>query len=314
MKKHLIFVLIFLIITPILTVSWLWHSMIDSEQSIIQCTYEKELLAKELNAPLFIEYPKANLPPTNDTKHLRVLLLTLSFFVLGGYFFREYLMHLGKSSQQVSFVSQVSHELKTPLTNIKLYTDLLMHEQEDNTDAIKKLDVIAQETRRLEQLVNNVLKFANGEKLSLNKHPCNVTELMHTIARGYEMRFKQKGITLNVNSDVQNKTLDRDVIEQVLINLITNAEKYAADGKKIDIIATEKQDKLSIIVKDYGPGIPKHLREQIFTPFARGDNNADAVSSGLGIGLPLCRNLLRAHKGSLTLLDTQNGAAFEVLI
>lgn len=288
--------------------------MIESEKDIIQCRYEKELLAKELSTPLTIEYSKADLPPTNDTKHLRVLLITLSFFVLGGYFFREYLTHLGKSSQQVSFVSQVSHELKTPLTNIKLYTDLLIHEQENNPDTIKKLNVIAQETQRLEQLVNNVLKFANGEKLSLNKHPCNVTELLHTIAQGYEMRLKQKGMTINIKSDAENKTLDRDVIEQVLINLISNAEKYAADGKKIDIIATQKQDKLSIIVKDYGPGIPKHLREQIFAPFARGDNNANAVSSGVGIGLPLCRNLLHAHKGSLTLLETQNGAAFEVLI
>ncbi len=311
MKKHLIFVLIFLIIAPILTVSWLWHDMIKSEQAIIQCHHEKNLLAQEIPAPLLIEYQASDLQDPSYTKHLRVILLTLCFFVLGGYFFREYLLHYGKSEEQVSFVNQVSHELKTPLTNIKLYADMLIDQQQDNPEMLKKLGVISQETKRLEQLVNNVLLFGQGKKLRINKQDHNIDQIIEEIAEGFIPRFKEKGMEIILNCNAGKACIDRNLLEQVLINLLSNAAKYASGSKKVEITASHN-DYISIVVRDYGSGIPDHLRDKILEPFMRDDNNIK--ESGLGIGLPLCMNLLKVHGGKLKLLKTDKGAAFEVIL
>lgn len=312
MKKHLIFVLIFLIIAPILTVSWLWRDMIKSEQAIIQCQYEKALLAQEVPTPLLIEYNKSDLQEPNYTKHLRVTLLSLSFFVLGGYFFREYLLHYGKSEEQVSFVNQVSHELKTPLTNIKLYADMLREQDHDDPSILQKLDVISQEAKRLEQLVNNVLLFGQGKALTLNKQEHDIDQIIEKTAKSFIPRFKEQGMEIELNCNAGKAYVDRNLLEQVLVNLLSNAAKYATDSKKVDIIASKNNDRITIVVKDYGCGIPDHLKDKVLEPFMRDHENTQA--SGLGIGLPLCANLLKVHGGELKLLETNTGTAFEVIL
>lgn len=314
MKKHLIFVLVFLIIAPILTVSWLWHNMIESEQHLIQCSYEKALLTEEIPQPLFIEYASSELQAPNYAKHLRIILLSLCFFILGGYFFREYLMHYGKSEEQVSFVNQVSHELKTPLTNIRLYADILKNQTHDDASMVKKLNIITQETERLEQLVNNVLMFGQGENLTLNTKDQNIDQIIKETTKSFEPRFKEKEIHVELKCNAGTACIDRALLEQVLINLLSNAEKYASEGKKIKISARKANDQVSIIIKDYGPGIPHNLKDQILKPFVRGDETTITNASGLGIGLPLCVNLLKAHGGKLELLDSTEGTTFEVTL
>jgi len=289
--------------------------MIKNEQAIIQCHHEKALLAQEVPTPLLIEYRASDLQNPSYIRHLRVLLLSLCFFVLGGYFFREYLLHYGKSEEQVSFVNQVSHELKTPLTNIKLYADMLADQQQGNPEILKKLVVISQETKRLEQLVDNVLLFGQGKELTLNKQNHDIDQIIKETAEGFAPRFKEKGMDITLDCNAGEACVDRNLLEQVLINLLSNAAKYATSGQKVEITASQINGAVSIIVKDYGSGIPNHLRDKILEPFMRGDNTA--ATAGLGIGLPLCVNLLKVHGGKLTLLETDKtdkGTAFEVIL
>ena len=246
-----------------------------------------------------------------------ILALTVSAF----FFIREYARDMREASQQVSFVNQVSHELKTPLTNIRMYaelldTDLDKIEQEDAKKPRERLGIILSEGQRLSRLISNVLTFARQKRKTLQlqpreERPCR---LINQIVDRFRPAFTDQQINIDVNcTDSGTFSLDPDFLEQILGNLISNVEKYAASGGLLKIGSSIENNILTIDVTDAGPGIDSSKQQLVFEPFARVSNDV-SYAAGTGIGLPIARELARLHGGDLNLLKTQTGCCFRATL
>ena len=269
-------------------------------------------------------------PPSNNDFGSRALLfvallLTLSILMVavGWLIWRAYQREMRLAEQRVSFVNQVSHELKTPLTNICMYADLLEDEvvqtQSPDRSRVKKFsDVLTSESQRLARLINNVLNFSKAQEQQINlaTSPNVVDQLIQQSLRTFEAAFAAKEITveLQLNADKQ-VMVDAQIVEQVLNNLLGNIEKYASSGKLARIASSYADGVTRIEVTDAGPGISRKMHTKIFEPFVRGSQALTEGASGTGIGLSIAQQLCQLHGGDLTLKEsTSLGSTFVVRI
>jgi len=222
--------------------------------------------------------------------------------------------------QKTSFVSNVSHELKTPLTSIRMYAELLSEGRV--RDAAKKqhyLSVIASEAQRLTRLVNNVLDFSRLEqsRKKYRMEEINVSDLLYAFVKSNQLRTDEAGLKVNLHISDPGISLmaDRDALEQVLLNLIDNAVKYAAAGGEVGISLEADGSLCRVAVTDRGPGIPAAHRTRIFDKFHRVDETLTAEQAGSGLGLSIARNLLRGMGGDLSYRPgTGGGSTFEIAL
>jgi signal transduction histidine kinase len=247
---------------------------------------------------------------------LAAILLALSIAAI--YFHRESTRALRDAAERVSFVTQVSHELKTPLTNVRLYAELLEDRLGDSDeDAQRQLGVIISESQRLGRLINNILSFSKHRqnKLSVSQAPVVIDEVVEGVLEQFEPLFQAKGIEAEAKLSAPHPVpADKDAIGQILANLLSNVEKYAAVGKHVEIESKEEPDALTVTVRDRGPGIASAHRTRIFDPFYRvSDKLADGVT-GTGIGLTIARELARLHGGDLLLLASERGSTFQLTL
>ena len=242
---------------------------------------------------------------------------TLTLVVLAWLLYRDYARDIREATQQVSFVNQVSHELKTPLTNIRMYAELLERdldaaEQEVAARPRQRLAVITSEAQRLTRLIGNVLTFARQKRKTLEPRPCdtNVTALVRQIVDRFTPSLTEHGIVVKIEAtSEQSLKLDPDFVEQILGNLINNVERYAVSGKSLIVRCVTTESRVRIDVIDAGPGIAAHQRAHVFRPFSRLSNDLRA-STGTGIGLSIARDLARLHEGDVRLLDSAQGCWF----
>lgn len=253
-----------------------------------------------------------------------VTLLTAVATVLGvcGFLFvRQYALDMREATQQVSFVNQVSHELKTPLTNIRMYAELLEGDlgqlDADLTDKPQqRLNIILSEGQRLSRLIGNVLTFARQKRRTLQlqpreEQPCR---LIRQIVDRFRPALLDQHIEIQTHCEgTRTLSIDPDFVEQILGNLISNVEKYAASGGLLDVSAEVDGDLLIINVRDNGPGIEPGKRDEVFQPFARVSNNV-SYAAGTGIGLPIARELSRLHGGDLVLRNSTSGCWFQATL
>lgn len=219
--------------------------------------------------------------------------------------------------EKTSFVSSVSHELKTPLTSIRMYAELL---QAGRVKAPEKqnhyLSVIVAESQRLTRLVNNVLDFGLLEqgKKSYHREEFDLAGYLNTITEAQRLRISESGLELHNRLPKNHRPVktDRDAVEQVLLNLIDNAIKYAADGKEISIRLESDENGFYLLkICDKGPGIPPSHRKEIFEKFHRVDNSLTSGKPGSGLGLSIARRILRDLGGDLVYEPApQKGSCF----
>ena len=191
--------------------------------------------------------------------------------------YRDYSRDMREASQQVSFVNQVSHELKTPLTNIRLYADLLERDLEQvatelSEKPLRRLSIISSEAQRLSRLIGNVLTFARQHRNTLQAQSAkvDVTELVTQIAERFAPSLQNHGVEVSVTGQPGTVlNLDADFVEQIIGNLISNVEKYGASGKLLTIRTSVTDQEAVIDVIDNGPGIAEHQRAALFRPFSR---------------------------------------------
>ena len=135
---------------------------------------------------------------------------------------------------------------------------------------------------------------------------------MKNIIDRFAPSLAEHQITASVTGSVDGtQRIDTDFLEQILGNLISNVEKYAAEGRTLLIHVSSDADRVLIDVKDAGPGIPAQYREEVFRPFARLDNDVRSAS-GTGIGLTIARELAREHGGDLILMNSEKGCWFQI--
>lgn len=236
---------------------------------------------------------------------------------LGLYAYRESTRQVREASQRVNFVTQVSHELKTPLANIRLYAELLEEELETDEGARRRVGIIVSESQRLARLIENVLVFAKVRRGTHRVEPrtMQVDDAIRRVLDQFAPALSVKGITSEVDLQAHLPCFaDPDAVEQVLANLISNVDKYGASGGCLVVRSWQQGLQTRVVVGDRGPGIAKGSRARIFDPFYRiSDALSDGVT-GTGIGLAIAKQLAQETGGHLVLLDDHPGAWFQLTL
>jgi len=219
--------------------------------------------------------------------------------------------------QKTDFVSNVSHELKTPLTSIRMFSELLAEGRvSDPAKQRSYLAIITAEAARLTRLINNVLDFARmerGEK-KYNFQPCDIVSLVRETAESYRPHLEANGFrfTCELPPEPARINGDRDALAQVIVNLLSNAEKYS-DSRKEIILAVTRQTTplpyLQIKVMDRGLGVPQGSEEKIFEKFYRAHDSLSSGIQGSGLGLTLARQIARAHGGDVVYERREGGGS-----
>jgi signal transduction histidine kinase len=218
------------------------------------------------------------------------------------------------------FVAHATHELRTPLTNVRLYLETLI--DEGDTDAelrAKCLNVINQETRRLERMVTDLLSVAEIEagSMRVQRDDVRVDELLNDVRNDYEAMAAEKRIELEFRLPPKLPVIqaDRDKLAVALQNVIGNAVKYTPEGGHVTVAAETDGAALSIEVTDTGIGISPEDQEKVFEKFYRASDKRVAQLTGSGLGLALAREIMRLHGGDITLESQLNqGSRFTVTV
>lgn len=253
-------------------------------------------------------------PRSHALRYLTTLLPPFLALVLGGVLLvLEITRERRESMLKTSFVSNVSHELKTPLTAVRLSAEMLREGRVKEEAQARYLEVIVRESERLTRLVDNVLDFGRLERgrRKFNLEACDVNELL-SVAEAQRPRVEAAGLTLMVRSAPMPvmRTFDLDAVGQVLVNLIDNAVKYAASGKTVEVSVSERGE---ITVADRGPGIAAKHRSRIFERFYRCDDSITAKSSGSGLGLSISSRLMAGMGGELVFAPRAGGGAVFII-
>jgi signal transduction histidine kinase/HD-GYP domain-containing protein (c-di-GMP phosphodiesterase class II) len=222
-----------------------------------------------------------------------------------------------------NFVATISHEFRTPLTSIKAYCETLL-KNADNVDRniLKEfLVVIDEESDRLMALIEDILDFSQMESgaIKFERTPCNVNDIVAVASSEMEKNFKRKNITLHQEYPAGGSGVmvraERDLIKQLLINLLHNASKFTEDDGEVWIRLEEETVSARITVEDNGIGIPEDQVEMIFDHFTQVDNTTTREYGGSGLGLAICKNIVDWHDGKIWVENAPGrGTKFVVVI
>lgn len=220
--------------------------------------------------------------------------------------------------QKTDFVSNVSHELKTPLTSIRMFSELLAEGRVQDPERQRHfLQIITAETARLTRLINNVLDFARLERGEKKYHfqQIDLAALAREICETYRPHLEANGFTLRCDlpADALFVNGDRDALAQVLVNLLSNAEKYSAEKKEVDLAVERNGTMACIKVLDRGAGVPRGCEEKIFEQFFRAHDSLSSGIQGSGLGLTLARQIARAHGGDVLYEPRDGGGSCFIL-
>jgi signal transduction histidine kinase len=282
------------------------------------------LYRNRLTAPLDsleLIFSIKRLPPGPGASVLAWVTLVLAMVLVGGFItlYRSGLSQIALARQQQDFVSAVSHELKSPLTSIRMYGEMLKEGWADEEKRQSYYEFIHDESERLSRLISNVLQLANitRNEPQFDLKPTNVAELMTNTESKISSQIERAGFELRFNTaeDAGRATIniDADCFAQMIINLVDNAIKFSkkAENKTIEISSKVSGDnRIMFSVRDYGPGIAKDQMKKIFQLFYRSESELTRETVGTGIGLAIVHQLAVAMDGNVDMINAEPGAEF----
>ncbi len=216
------------------------------------------------------------------------------------------------------FVLTASHELRSPLTSVQGFAELLLLEREKlGPKQVETVEVILDNTRHLVRLLNDLLDLARSDagRLAIKPEPTDAASLVEDAVRTMRGQFdaRRQGLRIEIEADLPEIEADRDRIRQVMVNLLTNANEYCPEGANIGVEARLVDADVEIDVIDDGPGIPEQQLEHIFERFSRGDAGETQRVGGTGLGLAISKSLVELHGGTLEAESAEGrGATFRV--
>ena len=248
------------------------------------------------------------IPPSAGRRVLNLMLFIFTGIMLLGLFaiYRSARTAVDLSERRARFVSSVTHELKTPLTNIRMYIEML--EQSIARDPEREQDyfrILSSESARLSRLIGNVLELSRLEKKQrpLNMHPGTFEEVVAEVEAVMNPKLRQEGFTFKVRGEAGAPfRYDREVMIQVLINLIENSLKFGRNApiKEIELRLARSGGRVHINIADTGPGIPRSALKKVFDDFYRVEGPLRRSTSGTGIGLALVKKFVSAMGGTVS--------------
>ena len=247
----------------------------------------------------------------------------LGLALIAGFFgmYRIGLRQIQLVRQQQDFVSAVSHELKTPLTSIRMYSELLREGWTAEEKKAAYYDFIYEESERLSRLIANVLQLARltRSELKVEIRPSGIAQLLDSVRSKVATQVERAGFALHIDCpdelQQQRIEIDPDAFTQIMINLVDNALKFAAaaERKRIDLRCWDALENMVVFaVRDYGPGVPRNQSKKIFRLFYRMEDELTRETAGTGIGLALVQRLAHAMGGSVEVVNQSPGVEFRV--
>lgn len=218
------------------------------------------------------------------------------------------------------FVANVSHELKTPVTSVKGFSEtLLSGEVKDEETTRQFLTIIHDESQRLDRLIRDLLNLSKIERqeIPLNIEKINLTELIHETAITLQgsVEQKQTNLILPREDKVSILEADRDRLRQIILNLIANGINYTPEDGTIEVSLRENIYETRLVVSDNGIGIPEESLGRIFERFYRVDKARSRHSGGTGLGLAIVKHLIESHKGRIEIESTEGeGTTITVIL
>ncbi|HST69257.1 MAG TPA: HAMP domain-containing sensor histidine kinase [Solirubrobacterales bacterium] len=216
------------------------------------------------------------------------------------------------------FVLTASHELRSPLTSVQGFAELLMLERDSLTPRqAETVEIILDNCRHLVRLLNDLLDLARSDagRLSIRPQPTEVAPLIDDVVRTMRAQTEagNQSLTEHVPPGLPSISVEPDRIRQILVNLLTNAHEYSPEGASIGVSARTLGDEVEISVTDNGPGIPEEQLGRIFDRFTRGDAGLTQRVGGTGLGLAISKSLVELHGGSIAAESTVGqGSTFRV--
>jgi signal transduction histidine kinase len=261
-----------------------------------------KLLLSE-NKPGFIE----TLLKAGSGIYLFIFIL-IALLMLLGIVFTIYSLNveLRVNRLKSEFISNVSHELKSPLTSIRMMAEMLHHKRV-STEQHKSAyySAMLEESEHLSHLIDNILDFSriDDDRRKYDLIDLDLDELLMKFLESIRERLEDSGFDIRYNRPDHIPVIkaDSDALLQVFYNLVDNAVKFSGTSRRIDIDLFSKDDELQLCVKDYGIGISSKDQEKIFDRFYRGDESQRMGIKGSGIGLTIVKKIIEAHKGEMTL-------------
>jgi signal transduction histidine kinase len=290
-------------------------------------TFDGALLYRNrLSAPLNsleLIYSINGLPPGPGATVLGWLTFILAIVFLGGFYtlYQLGLSQINLARQQQDFVSSVSHELKTPLTSIRMYGEILKEGWAEPEKQQQYYEYIHDESERLTRLISNVLQLARitRNEPQFDLKPVTAGELMNQIESKISSQVQRAGFELSFQKDVladeKSISVDSDCFAQIIINLVDNGIKFSreAEQKRIEITSKLTSDKRVLFaVRDFGPGVPANQMGKIFKLFYRSESELTRETIGTGIGLAIVHQLSIAMHGKIDVINKEPGAEFRI--
>jgi signal transduction histidine kinase len=275
-------------------------------------------------ADLELAYLAGPLPLGPGQSLLVWVSIVLAAVLLGGFFvmYRFGMRQITLRGQQQDFVSAVSHELKTPLTSIRMYGEMLQAGWAGEDKKRTYYAYIAEESERLSRLIENVLALArmNRGEARLELVSATVGDLLDMVRSKVATALERAGFTLSLTVPEELRAtvlrVDRDAFAQIFINLVDNALKFAARAERKEVAITVRSEGRAVLfcVRDYGPGVPRGKMKKLFELFYRPEDELTRTTTGTGIGLGLVKQLATAMDASVDVRNCEPGAEFRLLL
>ena len=218
------------------------------------------------------------------------------------------------------FVLTASHELRSPLTSVQGFAELLMIDKDSlSSKQVETVEIILDNTRHLVRLLNDLLDLARSDagRLSIRPVPMDVGPLVEDAVRTMraQTESKHQSLETTVEDGLPHVNVEPDRIRQILVNLLTNAHDYCPERASIQVTASRVGDEVELVVADDGPGIPESQLEDIFARFTRGDAGVTQRVGGTGLGLAISKSLVELHGGAIGVTSTEGeGATFRIVL
>ncbi len=252
---------------------------------------------------------------TVDTT-LGILILSFCTALFAGAFsMLRWLKRTSDLSQlQLDFLSKVSHEFKTPLTSISIFTETLAGERPLTEDQRQHcLQMLQKEAHRLDTMIGRLLEFGRMEagRMTYDRQPETVESVVSSALQAFEPIRVRDNVDLetSIPDDLPKVLADRAMLSQAVLNLLQNAAKYGGEERWVRLECSAKNGRVRLSVSDRGPGIPHRERRWIFERFYRIDDRLSRRQEGSGLGLAIVRHVAQAHGGRVTVRDRDGGGS-----
>lgn len=243
-----------------------------------------------------------------------ILIFFISIVTGGTYVLNTLRSEMDLARKKTNFVANVSHELKTPLTSIRMFAEMLrQRRQPDLEKQDKYLQIMVSETERLTRLINNVLDFSRMEKgkKTYDKRVLDAVSICEELLESQRLRLEQNGFQVNFTGPPAPVYVegDEEALKQAVLNLLSNAEKYSQNVKKIDIEVSRSEDYIFLTVKDRGIGIAPKIAQKIFKEFFRADETLTSKVRGSGLGLTISKKIINDLGGDILYHPREGGGS-----